>query len=213
MKFWASYIFLTVVTFLLLRSPFVIAQEANPSALTKTIAEGKNMLAIGKIKAAFADRKDIRGRLIRIHFDGSTMQLAGFVQSPEAAKAAETLSQSIAKPNKLEPYWHIDAAVTNCEPYSTYIGEQSEDALIKTRVLASLAAPDVRPQFSNADVQYVGVNHGHVSVYIIADAPPVQFELAPHITPIEGIKSWSLYILKAYPENAPQPESQKAVNP
>jgi len=213
MKVLSSFNTLKAVAFLLLWSPFVIAQEANPSALSKTIAGGKNMLAIGKIKAAFADRKDIRGRLIRIHFDGTTLQLAGFAQSTEAAKAAETLSQSIAKPNKVETYWHIDAAVTNCEPYSTYIGEQSEDALIKTRVLASLAAPDVRPQLQSADVHYVAANHGQVSVYIIADAPPAQFDLAPHITPIEGVKSWSLYVLKAYPANASQPESQKAAKP
>jgi len=191
---------------LVLFQPLLIvsAQESNctpDNVFSKALAGGKHALIVGKIKAVYADRKDIPGRHIRIRFDGTTLQLAGFVPSAEVAKDAEEIAVRIAKPEKKQVLWRIDASVANREPYKTHVGEQSDDALIKTRVLASLAAPDVRPQFRNAEIQHVEVNHGQVLIYIIADAPPAQFDLAPHITPIEGVKDLSCNILKAFHES------------
>jgi hypothetical protein len=178
-----------------------IAEESNSapaSVFSKALAGGKHTLIVGKIKAAFADRKDVIGRYIRVHYDGTTLQMAGFVQSAEASKAAEEIATRISKSGSVQSYWQIEPSVTNSEPYATHVGEQSEDALTKARVLASLAAPDVRPQFHNAEIQHVTVSHGHVSIYVIADATPAQFDLAPHIVPIEGVKGWSCHMLKAY---------------
>ena len=179
----------------------VSAQESNSApinAFSKALAGGKHTLVLGRIMAAYADRKDIPGRYIRIRFDGTTLQLAGFVPSAEVAKDAEAIAVRIAKPEKKKVFWCIDASVTNPEPYRTHVGEQSEDALVKTRVVASLAAPDVRPQFRNAEIQHVEVNHGQVVVYIIADAPPAQFDLGPHISPIEGVRGYNTLVLNAY---------------
>lgn len=193
---------LTVVVLMLLKPMLVVsAQESNSApvnAFSKALAGGKHTLIIGKIKAAYADRKDISGRHIRIHFDGTTLQLAGFAPSAEVAKDAEEIAVRIAQPEKKQVFWRIDASVSNPEPYRTHIGEQSEDALVKTRVLASLAAPDVKPQFNDAEIQHVDVNHGQVVVYVIADTPPARFDLGPHISPIEGVKGWSAIVLKAY---------------
>lgn len=147
---------------------------------------------------SYADRKDIMARFIRVRFDGETVQLAGFVQSEDAAKNAAGIAARTARSEKVQTYLQVEASVTNVETYPTHVGEQSEDALTKALVLTSLASPDVKPQFRNAEIQHVTVAHGQVTVYIIADAPPAEFNLSPHVTPIDGVKGLTVHVDKAY---------------
>ena len=60
--------------------------------------------------------------------------------------------------------------------------------MIKSKAIASLASPDVTPQFKNAEILHSDVNHGNVVVYIVADAPPVESYVNPHVTPIQGAR-------------------------
>ncbi|MEI6809245.1 MAG: hypothetical protein WCN95_11045 [bacterium] len=163
------------------------------------VKEGsKHAFVIGKIKAAYADRKDIAGRYIRVRFDGHVLQLAGFVKNKENAKAAEEIAQSIAKAETVQTFWAFDEAIDNREPYKTHAGEQTEDGILWAKVMASLNSPDVQPQLKNAEIHLVNVNHGSVTVYIIADAPPDEFNLEPHVKPIPGVIQFSCKTAKTY---------------
>lgn len=79
------------------------AGVAVSNAWGKISEEGRNVLVIGKIKAAYADRKDIPGRLIRVRYDGKTLQLAGFVPSKEVGDAAERIARKVARPEAVTP--------------------------------------------------------------------------------------------------------------
>lgn len=179
----------------------VVAEEgaSNSSNLWgKVKEEGKRAVVIGKIRAAFADRKDIPGRYIRVRFDGKVVQLAGFVPNKEIAKAAEDVAASVARPDSVQTFWSIDEAIDNRDAYKTYAGEQAGDVAVKAKVLASLNGPDVQPQLKNAAIIHVNVNHGKVTVYIVADAAPDRFDLEPHIKPIAGVTAFACKVVKAY---------------
>lgn len=172
--------------------PKVQAADQEMATLTNAWAkikdEGRRALVIGKIKAAYADRKDIAGRYIRVRFDGKLLQLAGFVPDMETAKKAEALAREIANIEKTETFWELDEDIRNRPPYNTHFTEQAHDALLKGKVLLSLAAPDVTSQLTNAEIIEVDVTNGKVTVYLIADAPlPSDFNLEPHIKPITGV--------------------------
>lgn len=160
--------------------------------------EGSRALTIAKIKAAYADRKDIAGRYIRIRFDGKTLQLAGFVPNDDVGKNAIEIARNIAKPTSVQTYLTIDTSVPTKDAYMTYIGEQSRDQYLKAKVVASLAGPAVRPQLKHAEIVHVGVDHGNVIIYIVADAEPATFDLAPYVTPIEGVQSMKVAVVKTF---------------
>lgn len=179
------------------------AGEQEPSscasnAWVKIKDGGKRAMVIGKIKAAFADRKDIPGRYIRVKFDGQVMQLAGFVPSKDVAKAAEELARRVGKPDRLLTFWGFDEAIENRESYKTYVREQASDVALTAKVLAALKNPAVRSQLTNAEPIHVNVSHGKVTVYIVADAPPENFELEPHIKPISGVLDFHYRVVTAY---------------
>lgn len=160
--------------------------------------EGSRAFAIAKIKAAYADRKDIPGRYIRVRFDGKTLQLAGFVPNDEVGTNAIEIARNIAKPVHVQTFLTVDTSVPTKDAYMTYLGEQGRDQFLKAKVVASLAGPAVRPQLKHADVVHVGVDHGNVIIYIVADAEPVTFELDPYVKPIEGVQSMKVVVVKAF---------------
>lgn len=170
------------------------------NAWTKLKEDGRRAFVAGKIKAAFADRKDIAGRFIRVRFDGETLHLAGFVPNKETARAAETLSCDIAKTDKISAHWETDPDLQGPVAYRTYVSEQTEDGLIKSKVLVSLAGPAVTPQLTGSEVLEVTVAHGKVVVYLVADAPlPRDFDLTPYIKPITGVTDFRLAVVKTFP--------------
>lgn len=168
------------------------------NAWNKVKDEGKRAMVVGRVKAAFADRKDIPGRYIRVRFDGHTLQLAGFVPSKDIAKAAEDVARQVAQPESLQTFWSVEDSMLTAEPYKTYVGEQAQDAVVKGKVMTSLNSPDVRPQFATAEIVQVDVTRGKVVVYVIADAPPSEFDLDPHVKPISGVVDFRGKVLKAY---------------
>lgn len=158
------------------------------NAWTRLQEDGKRALIVGRIKAAFADRKDISGRYIRVRHDGKAVQLAGFVPDEETAKKAEAVAKEIAAPAEVVCFWKIDKELRNKPPYKTHVGEQTQDMILKSKILLSLAAPDVTSQLTKAEIIEVDVQQGNVTVYLVADAPlPEGFDLAPHIKPIPGV--------------------------
>ncbi|HMP75070.1 MAG TPA: BON domain-containing protein [Kiritimatiellia bacterium] len=171
--------------------------RAVSSAWERVRADGGRVWMTGRIKAAFADRKDISGRLIRVRYDGEVVQLAGFVPDRAAADAAEALAGEIAKPARVVGFWVEDSTIGTEEPYKTHVGEQRDDAVIKARVLLSLKSPAVTPQFKAADVVYVQVTQGAVVVYLVADEPS-SFDLDPYVAPIEGVRSFSVRVVNAF---------------
>lgn len=160
--------------------------------------EGKRASVIARVKTAYADRKDIPGRYIRVRFDGHTLQLAGFVPSKDIAKAAEDVARQVVQPESIQTFWCVEDSLSTSEPYKTYVGEQAQDAVLKGKVLTSLNSPDVRPQLANAEIALVDVTHGNVVVYVIADAPPAEVDLEPHVKPIPGVVGFQCKVLKAY---------------
>jgi hypothetical protein len=160
--------------------------------------EGSRALTIAKIKAAYADRKDIAGRYIRIRFDGKTLQLAGFVPNGEVGSNAVEIAKAIANPKHVQTFLAIDTSVPIKDTYNTYLGDQSRDQYLKAKVLTSLAGPAVHPQLKHAEIVHVGVDHGNVIIYIVADAEPTTFELAPFVKPIEGVQSMKVIVVKTF---------------
>lgn len=160
--------------------------------------EGGRALTITKIKAAYADRKDIPGRYIRVRFDGKTLQLAGFVPTKDVETAVIDLATRIAKPQTVQKFLTVEPTVPTNVNYNTYLGEQSHDAILKAKILTSLAGPAVRPQLTHADIVHVGVDHGNVTIYIIADAEPSTFDLNPYVKPIPGVESVNVLVVKTY---------------
>ena len=168
------------------------------NAWDKVREESKRAFVVGKVKAAFADRKDIPGRYIRVRFDGHILQLAGFLPNKDVAKAAEALAREVGKPDTVQTFWAFDEAIDNRDAYKTFVGEQTSDIALDAKVLASVNGPAVRPQFKHAEIVHVNVNHGTVTVYIVADAAPDTFTLDPYVTPIPGVTEFHYRVVKAY---------------
>lgn len=160
--------------------------------------DGRRALAIGKVKTAFADRKDIPGRYIRVKFDGHVMQLAGFVPNEAVAKAAEELARTAGQPEKLLAFWAYDEAIESREAYKTFVREQAKDVALGLKVRIALNKPEVRALFKNAETLHVNVSHGKVTVYLVAEAPPETFELETHIKPITGVLDFHYRVVKTY---------------
>lgn len=167
-------------------------------ALTSIKEDSKRLLAIAKVKAAFADRRDIPGRYIRVRFDGRVLQLAGFVPNKEIAKAAEEVARTAVAPESVKTFWEIDEDIDNREPRKTYVGEQASDLAVYAKVLASLNGPDVRPLLKNAETVHVNVHQGKVTIYIILDAPPDIVDLSPHVATIEGVTGVTCKTVRTY---------------
>ena len=167
------------------------------SAWGRVREEGGRALVIGKIKAAYADRKDVPGRLIRVRFDGKTVQLAGFVPSREIGTAAEDIAREAAKPEDVVAFWSEDADIAAEGSYKTHVGEQTDDALLKAKVALALNSPAVAPQFRTAEILHVQVVRGAVTVYIVADEAS-EFSLDPHVKPIPGVISLAVRVVNAF---------------
>ena len=152
-----------------------------------------------RIRAAYADRKDIPGGYIRIRFEGGVLELAGFAPNGEVAGAAELIARDIAKPVSTRTFWTFDESLgTNAPSYNTYVGEQTEDVLLHAKVQASLHSPAATAQLPNAELLKIDVVQGVVTLYVVADAPPGAFNLDPYIKPIPGVVSYRCQVVKAY---------------
>lgn len=167
------------------------------NAWVRVREEGSRALLIGRIKAAFADRKDIPGRLIRVRLKGDVVQLAGFVPNREVAQAAEALAKELAGSQQVTGYWVEDPSVAVEETYKTHAGEQTVDAILKTKILVSLNSPAVTPQFKTAEILHVQVSQGAVVVYIVADET-ASFDLQPYVQPISGVVSCTTKVVEAF---------------
>ena len=167
------------------------------SVWTRVREESGRAWMIGRIKAAFADRKDIPGRLIRVRLHGEVVQLAGFVPDRAASEAAETIARDLAKPTEVVAFWAEDASIGAEEPYKTHVGEKTDDAMLKAKVLVSLNSPAVAPQFKGAEILHVQVVQGAVTIYIVADEA-CSFDLDPYVKPIAGVVSCTTKVVEAY---------------
>ena len=172
-------------------------EEARTNSWRKVMDDGAYALVVGKIKVAYADRKDIPGRLIRVRYDGTTVQLAGFVPSKDAGEEAARIAREIAKPEDVITHWTEDATIAADASYRTYVGEQTEDALLKAKVVASLNGPAVVPQFKKAEILHVQVARGAVVVYVVADEA-TKFDLDPYVKPIPGVTSLTIRVVNAF---------------
>jgi osmotically-inducible protein OsmY len=164
---------------------------------TRVREEGGRAWMVGRIKAAFADRKDIPGRLIRVRLKGDVVQLAGFVPDQSVSEAAEAIARDLAKPTEVVAFWAEDSSMGAEEPYKTHVGEKTDDAMLKAKVLVSLNSPAVSPQFKGAEILHVQVVQGAVVIYIVADEPST-FDLDPYVKPIAGVLSCTLHVVEAY---------------
>lgn len=171
------------------------AMVSASNAWSRVKDEGARALVAAKVKAALVDRKDIPSRYIRIRFDGRALQLAGFVPNRQVAEDAEALARKVAEPVSLQAFWSFDETIGSGK---TFIGERAGDLSLTAKVLASLHAPDVRPQFKHAEIVHVNVNDGKVTIYIVADAAPGTFDLAPHVLPIPGVTEVLCQIVKTF---------------
>ena len=197
----------------LLRTPIVIVGVVLMAFAGRTLADdmgqvvsgawervregGGRAWTVARIKAAFADRKDISGRMIRVRFAGDTLQLAGFVPNQEAAGAAEAIAREIAKSATVVAYWAYSAASESEDSHVTHVSGPAEDAMLKAKVMYSLSSPAVASQFKAAEVIHVQVLKGAVTVFIVADEPST-FDLDPYVTPIEGVRSCSVRVVNAF---------------
>lgn len=187
---------------LLLANPVVPAPaedlgRAVSSAWVRVREEGSRAWMLGRIKTAFADRKDIPGRLIRVRLKGDVVQLAGFIPSREVAEAAEVIAKEIAGSQEVVAFWAEDSSIGDEEPYKTHVTEKTDDALLKAKILVSLNSPAVSPQFKSSEILQVQVTHGAVVIYIVADEPST-FDLHPYVEPIPGVVSCTTKVVEAY---------------
>ncbi len=198
----STTVFGLALMFVLLLSVSALAQGDTRQALSNmwnaAKEEGSRALTITKIKTAYADRRNIPGRYIRVKFDGKTLQLAGFVPNKEVETSAVQVAKDIAQPESINTFLCIDESVPAKDSYNTFLSEQSQDGILKVKVLTSLAGPAVRPQLKNADVVHVGVNHGNVIIYIVADVEPATFDLTPYVKPIPGVESVKVLVVRAF---------------
>ena len=166
----------------------------------KIADETHRIAVIGEIKAKFVDNKGIKARYIRVQYDGTKLQLAGFVPTSAVIADVERIGREAAPQKKFESYWQVKEGLLDHDPYSTYVGEQASDFSIWLKVKATLLSPNVQPLLKATHVQAIDVHSGKVTIYLIADAPPGDIDLGPHIKNINGVKSVTVFTLKAYPK-------------
>lgn len=175
-----------------------IESETLSNTWSRTKSEAHRLAVLGEIKASLLDHKDIKSRYIRVHFNGQTLEIAGFAPDTNTTAAVERIAKTIAAPEATKVFWSVTDGLQAGEPYATYVEERAADLGVWAKVKASLASPHVRALLKHADVQAVDVNHGAVVVYLIADAPPIDIDLATHVTGISGVKSYKCQVLRAY---------------
>jgi hypothetical protein len=169
------------------------------SAFASNIVESARQQAvIAQVKAALMDRKDIRSRYIRVSYDGTTIQLAGFVKDHKQGEKVAGIAKRQEESAVVETFWSYEKDLEERAPYKTRLGEQAADAELWVKVRASLCGPDVRGILKNAEVQAVDVRHGKVRVFLILDGPPDDIDISPHVTTISGVKDFSSRTVKAY---------------
>lgn len=155
------------------------------------------MIAV-RIRASFADRKDIRSRYIRVRFDGQTVQLAGFVKDAAQAATAEAIARKIAPGASIIGFWQFESDLDEREAYMTRIAEQAADAEIWARIQVTLRSPAIRPILADADIQAVDVRHGKVRLFVIAESERGIIDLTPYLSSTAGVAEVSQSTVKAY---------------
>lgn len=189
---------LAVTAAFLMCSQPVFAQESGSSWVSNLAEKARQGAVFGKIKAALLDRKDIASRYIRINYDGTTVQLAGFVQNEQQGKEVAAIVQQQATNAVIRAFWVYEEQLEAKDPYKTHVGEQAADAELWTKVKASLCSPAAQGVLAHADVQAVDVHLGVVRVFLILDAPPDNPDIAPYVKPIPGVAGLECRIVKTY---------------
>jgi len=175
-----------------------IESETLSNTWSRTKSEAHRLAVLGEIKAFLLDHKDIKSRYIRVHFNGQTLQIAGFAPDTNTTATVERIAKTIAAPDATKVYWSVTDGLQAGEPYATYVEERASDLAVWAKVKAALASPDIRALLKHADVQAVDVNHGAVVVYLITDAPPYEIDISAHVTRIAGVRNYRCQVLKAY---------------
>ena len=163
----------------------------------KIVQRSRQEIASARIRAALADRRDIRSRYIRVRCDGETVDLAGFVTDTAQAATAEEIARRVASDAVVHGFWAFEPDLDERDAYMTRIGEQAADAKIWARVQVALRGPDVRPLLADADVQAVVIRHGKVRVYLILDKAGIEIDLVPHLRSITGVTDVSIRTVTA----------------
>jgi osmotically-inducible protein OsmY len=194
---------ITVILLILLtRACYVIADGSDKLAemRTKVAEETRRLAKISEIKAKLIDNKEIKARYIRVQYDGNKVLLAGFVQNTNVVAEIERIARAVTPQKQFESYWQVAEGLIDQTSYSTYAGQQSSDVAVWMKVTAALYSPNVLPLLRKTHVQAIDVRSGHVTVYLIASAPPGDFDPTPHIKNIEDVKGTSFFTIKAFPK-------------
>ena len=192
--------FVSLALALLYSASAVTAADEEPLA-DRLMDHGRQELTVLRIRAALADRKDIRARYIRVRHDGKAVNLAGFVKDPAQSSEAEKIARTIAAGSEVRGFWAYEPDLDERDAYMTRIGEQATDAEIWARIQVALRGPPVRHLLADADIQAVDVRHGKVRVLLIAESPEGLVDLAPHLTPVQGVAEVSQSTVKAFTES------------
>jgi len=182
------------------------AAPAAPPFYEPILEWGRQEVITSRIRAALADRKDIRSRYIRVRYDGETVQLAGFATNATQAVTAEGIARRVAPGAVVQEFWTFEPDLEEQDAYMTRIGEQAADAEIWARVQIALRSPAVRPLLANVDVQAVDVRHGKVRIYLILDKAGAEIDLAPHLRSIPGVTKVSVRTVTVTPPTAIEPK-------
>lgn len=174
----------------------------------RLLDRGRQEMTILRIRAALADRKDIRSRYIRVQHDGNVITLAGFVKNAAQGILTEGIARRIAPAAEIRGFWSYDPDLDERDAYMTRIREQAADAEIWTRVQMAIRAPAIRALLAAADIQAVDVRHGKVRVYVIADSPKGLVDLAPHLRPIQGVVEVSQRTVRTYSDTVKEDENE-----
>jgi osmotically-inducible protein OsmY len=166
----------------------------------KVADETRRLAKISEIKARLIDNKEVKARYIRVQYDGSKLQLAGFVPSTNVIATIEQIGRMATPQKEFESYWQVAEGLIDHDPHTTVMSEQASDAAVWLKVKAALYSPNVLPLLKGIHVQALDVRSGNVTVYMIADAPPGEFDPGPHIKNIAGVKSSSTFTIKAFPK-------------
>jgi len=189
-----------IVCLVLLTLPCIAAADSADKLAemsNKIHEETRRLAKIGEIKARFMDNKRIKGRYIRVRFDGEKLQLAGFVPTTNDIPVIERIGSEAVKDKEVESFWHATDGLIDTDAYQTFVGERSSDFALWMKVKAALCSPNVTPLLKTTDVQAVDVRDGHVKVYLIADAP-ADLDLTPHIKNIKGVERVEVFTLNAF---------------
>jgi len=172
--------------------------EKLAAAAESTERKARPVLLRTRVRFALADRKDISSRYIRVRHREGTLELAGFVPSLEQAGIIEKTAAELDDVSNIRSFWSVQYDLQERKPYKTRVGEQAADAALKAKILAALAKPRIQREMKSLSIQAIDVRHGEVRIYVVADAPSAETDLAKCLAGFRGITSIRCSVLKTY---------------